>query len=118
MYQRRLMATLLQQGMFFLNISFSLFTLTTYLTSRSLELKVTTGDIFQPMVCNLAQLTFIGYNLAAKNAAFFDASQSALIDYKRLQGIPMTDSLLVRRVHGHPLRVMKVNCKLRKVPMK
>ena len=70
------MATLLQQGTFFLKF-FSLFTLTTYLTSRSLELKVATGDIFQPMVCNLAQLTFIGYNLAAKNVAFFDALRSA-----------------------------------------
>ena len=87
------MATLLQQGTFFLKF-FSLFTLTTYLTSRSLELKVATGDIFQPMACmrNLAQLTFIGYNLAAKNVACFDALRLALIDYKRLQGIPMIDS--------------------------
>ena len=73
--------------MFILNI-FSLFTLTTYITSRSLELKVTTGDIFQPMVCNIAQLTFIGYNLAAKNVTSFGALRSALRDYKRLQGIP------------------------------
>ena len=78
--------------MFFLSIFFSLFTLTTYLTSRSLELKVTTGDIFQPKVYNLAQLTFFGYNLAGKNVSFFDVLRSALIDYKRLQGIPMTDS--------------------------
>ena len=103
MYQRKFVATVLEQGMFFRNIFFSLCTLTTYLTSRSLELKVTTGDIFQPMVCNLAQLIFIGYNLAAKNAAFFDALQSALIDYKQLQGIPMTDSLLLARVHEHRL---------------
>ena len=79
---------------------------------------MTIGVIFQPMVCNLAQLIFIGYNLAAKNAVFFEALQSALIDSKRLQGIPMTDSLLVRRGHERPLREMKVNCKLRKIPMK
>ena len=69
----------------------------------SLELKVTTGDIFQPKVYNLAQLTFFGYNLAGKNVSFFDVLRSALIDYKRLQGIPMTDSLLVARVHEHRL---------------